>query len=86
MRSDDYFICSNCGAMVPSRALACPECGSDEQTGWSEDTLYDGLDLPDLEEPETMPQPSPMTPMQSRLFILIVAIISLLVFLLFYLR
>ena len=23
--------------MVPARALACPECGSDSQTGWSEE-------------------------------------------------
>ena len=83
MNSEDYFICSNCGAEVPSRALACPECGSDDQTGWSEDTLYDGLDLPDLEEPGTTPQPSHN---QGRLFILIVAIISILVFLLFFLR
>ena len=30
-------------------ALACPECGSDAETGWSEDTLYDGLDLPEPE-------------------------------------
>jgi hypothetical protein len=86
MNSEDYFICSNCGATVPSRALACPECGSDDRTGWSEDTLYDGLDLPDLDEPATTPKPSPMSPMQSRLFILIVAIISLLVFLLFFLH
>jgi len=29
--------------------LACPECGSDENTGWSEETLYDGLNLPEHE-------------------------------------
>ncbi|MBB6429997.1 zinc ribbon domain-containing protein [Algisphaera agarilytica] len=40
------FDCPNCGAKVPSGALACPECGSDEETGWSDDTMYDGLDLP----------------------------------------
>ena len=40
-------ICPNCGAEVPSGAKACPECGSDEQTGWSEQTRYDSLDLPD---------------------------------------
>lgn len=26
-------------------ALACPECGSDEETGWSENTKYDDLFL-----------------------------------------
>ena len=40
-------ICPNCGAEVPPNAKACPECGSDEQTGWSEEAHYDGLDLPD---------------------------------------
>jgi hypothetical protein len=29
--------CPNCGAEVPPKARACPECGSDEQTGWSEE-------------------------------------------------
>jgi zinc ribbon protein len=40
-------ICPNCGAEVPRNAKACPECGSDEQTGWSEESRVDGLDLPD---------------------------------------
>ena len=31
------FTCSHCGATVPAKALACPECGSDAQTGWSEE-------------------------------------------------
>lgn len=39
--------CPNCGAEVPPRAKACPECGSDDQTGWSEEAQLDGLDLPD---------------------------------------
>ncbi len=39
--------CPNCGADLPRNAKACPECGSDEQTGWSEQARYDGLDLPD---------------------------------------
>ena len=41
--------CANCGTAIPPRALACPECGADERTGWREtdDTRYDGLDLPD---------------------------------------
>ncbi|HTL58746.1 MAG TPA: zinc-ribbon domain-containing protein [Candidatus Limnocylindrales bacterium] len=40
-------ICPNCGAEVPRNAKACPECGSDETTGWSEAAQTDGLDLPD---------------------------------------
>jgi hypothetical protein len=28
-------------------ALSCPECGSDENTGWSEEAKIDGLGLPD---------------------------------------
>ena len=39
--------CPNCGASVPPGAKACPECGSDEQTGWSDQARADGLDLPD---------------------------------------
>ena len=42
-------ICPNCGAEVPGNAKACPECGSDEQTGWSEEAHADGLGLPDEE-------------------------------------
>jgi uncharacterized membrane protein YvbJ len=41
--------CPNCGAEVPRNAKACPACGSDEQTGWSEEARADGLGLPDQE-------------------------------------
>lgn len=40
------FACPNCGSDVRADALACRECGSDADTGWSDATLYDGLDLP----------------------------------------
>lgn len=33
-------ICPNCGEAVPSRAAACPRCGSDESTGWSPAARY----------------------------------------------
>jgi predicted nucleic acid-binding Zn ribbon protein len=39
--------CANCGAAIPPKARACPECGADERTGWAEQSLYDGLDLPE---------------------------------------
>lgn len=40
-------ICPACGADVPPRAKACPECGSDESTGWSDRAYADSLGLPD---------------------------------------
>jgi uncharacterized OB-fold protein len=41
--------CPNCGAFVPRGRLACPECGSDENTGWksSEEVEYQSVDIPD---------------------------------------
>ena len=39
-------VCPNCGAEIPPNARACPACGSDEQTGWSEQAKHDGLGLP----------------------------------------
>ena len=41
--------CPQCGAEVPPNARACPECGSDETTGWSEKASGQRLDLPDNE-------------------------------------
>jgi len=40
-------ICPCCGAEVPPNAKACPECGADEKTGWSEEARADELGLPD---------------------------------------
>lgn len=42
-------ICPHCGAEVPRNARACPECGSDEKTGWSENAQGQRLGLPDEE-------------------------------------
>lgn len=39
--------CPNCGADVPRNARACPECGSDDKTGWSDDASSSHLDLPE---------------------------------------
>ena len=48
--------CAQCGADIPARALACPECGADERTGWDEQSVYDGLDLPDDQDAEQAPR------------------------------
>ena len=41
---------SVCGAEVPAGAAACPECGSDETTGWSDQTIYDGTGIEDPDD------------------------------------
>jgi uncharacterized membrane protein YvbJ len=46
----DYFVCPNCGVEVPRKSKACPECGSDENTGWSEFTYMDTIQAPDENE------------------------------------
>jgi rubredoxin len=48
--SPDDFICPVCGAEVSANASACPECGADEKTGWSPNTIYDGTDIEDPDE------------------------------------
>jgi RNA polymerase subunit RPABC4/transcription elongation factor Spt4 len=40
-------ICPNCGAIVPPKAKACPECGADEKTGWSDTAYADRLGIPE---------------------------------------
>jgi hypothetical protein len=35
-RNRATFVCPHCGADVPVGSQACTECGSDEETGWSE--------------------------------------------------
>ena len=42
-------ICPNCGTLVPDRARSCPECGADEETGWSDQAQAQRLGLPDDE-------------------------------------
>jgi hypothetical protein len=49
--------CANCGADIPRSARSCPGCGADERTGWRDNSVYDGLDLPDesYDEPGQKP-------------------------------
>lgn len=39
--------CPVCGEAVPAGAASCRSCGSCPDSGWSDETVYDGLDLPD---------------------------------------
>ncbi len=77
----DYFCCPNCGAEVPIRARSCPDCGSDENTGWSDDTMYDGLDLNEYDESNEKVK---MSIFQNRKLLYIVAIVTILVFIWMY--
>lgn len=73
---DDYFVCPNCGAEVPVKAKCCPECGSDENTGWSEDTYLDGVTLPGEDDGEHEGKPTgPLD--KSRPMWIVVAIVLL---------
>ena len=40
-------VCPNCGALLEPNVKACPECGSDDETGWSESARAKQLGLPD---------------------------------------
>jgi uncharacterized membrane protein YvbJ len=44
MTNENWIVCPHCGANVKPGALACSQCGSDTDTGWSESAL-DGTDL-----------------------------------------
>jgi len=44
MSAQDGY-CPNCGADVPPDAKACPECGSCEETGWSDQAKYERIDV-----------------------------------------
>ncbi|MBN1577514.1 MAG: hypothetical protein JW913_13230 [Chitinispirillaceae bacterium] len=47
MKPADTVNCPYCGETMPRGAAVCPQCGSDERTGWSEGTYLDGMDLGD---------------------------------------
>ena len=41
--------CPECGAEMPEGSLACPSCGFDEETGWSEEAQTSRLGIPSHE-------------------------------------
>lgn len=49
--------CPHCGAVIARGRLACPECGSDANTGWksADDLDYEAVELPDDGGPARRP-------------------------------
>ena len=45
--SDEWVACPHCGERIDRKAKSCKHCGSDDRTGWSNDTYMDGIDLPE---------------------------------------
>ena len=68
--------CAHCGAPVPAGRLACPECGSDAETGWKSDEEidYEAVELPGDEHEAAAHRPL-LTPRRLLLvaFVLVVA-------------
>lgn len=42
--------CPYCGSEISKKAKVCPDCGSDENTGWSEGRYLDGVGIPDFDD------------------------------------
>lgn len=38
--------CPNCGSDLPRNAVACPECGADDETGWKDETDTESIGIP----------------------------------------
>lgn len=81
----DDFVCPHCGEELPKGSKFCPECGSDENTGWSDDTYLDGVSLPDdIEDDEDLsPDPDTAPPVRWGMALVAIGILlaSLLAFL-----
>jgi hypothetical protein len=73
------FDCPVCGEEVPAGASACPQCGACENTGWNDDTRYDGLDLPeeafDEDDPPTQAPRQPPFPLGKWLIAAVAALL-----------
>jgi len=47
MCDNNTILCNFCGEKIQRKFKACPFCGSDEKTGWSDETYLDGIDVGD---------------------------------------
>jgi hypothetical protein len=80
MKTGGEFACPNCGGMVKKNTAACPHCGSDDRTGWSDRTYLDGIDMgDDVDYDELVEQEFPSGKARGRLsWKLVVAAVLLL--------
>jgi hypothetical protein len=46
MSNDKTFSCPVCSAELKNGTKVCYNCGSDDKTGWSENSYLDGIELP----------------------------------------
>ena len=44
------LICPNCGEIISERDKSCPHCGSDENTGWSNEAYLNRLGVSSYDE------------------------------------
>ena len=46
------FPCPHCGEELADNAKACRACGSDAETGWSEDIDHHSVEIPEFLHPD----------------------------------
>ena len=86
MNSSHFTVCPYCGEKIQKNAPSCPHCGSDESTGWSENTYLDGIDLGD-DFDYNLKKHEEFTNAKKKIFITWksgIALVIVLLFLLFY--
>ncbi|HUI93796.1 MAG TPA: hypothetical protein VLX68_16255 [Chitinivibrionales bacterium] len=77
MKTNQTFLCPNCGGEVRKGAAACPHCGSDERTGWNDRTYLDGIDLgDDVDYDELVENEFPSSPGKKKTKVSWVAVVA----------
>ena len=85
MTHDTMVPCPHCGEEIKSNAHSCPHCGSDDETGWSEGTYLDGIDIPDEDSYEEIRRNEfgdreRLRTVSHRLIIIILSVVVIVVF------
>ena len=90
LKKKDTIPCPYCGEMIERDAKSCSFCGSDEQTGWSDQTYLDGIDIDEsFDYEQQLSEDFPKSNSKSvwwKSKSLIIGIVSIVAFILFSLR